>query len=216
MSPRFITAPFRSTLRHSLVGLCLVAHLATTIGFPLPQTAPVEAGSKPFPCQHHHCGCRSAEQCWRSCCCMSMQEKLAWAKKNGVTPPDYVLVAAETETEKHEAGSCCSHSHEKPASCCSKHGSHSAKTCCSAKPTKDAGKSGSPDSASGFDCVLGIHAQKCQGLSTLWVVSGAVLPPPPPLNAPVDSTPPLWWSDSMVCQWQNVSKQPDVPPPRLQ
>jgi len=231
MTPRLITARFRSTLRRSLVGLCLVAHVGMTIGFPLPEAPPIEAGSKPYPCQHHHCGCRSAEHCWRSCCCMSMGEKLAWARENGVTPPDYVLAAAAVETEdhdehehdEHEAGSCCDPCDEKPASCCATKRLQPAKACCSAAVSKKchAGPWGRgtcennrQGPSGGVDWVLGMHAQKCQGLSTLWVISGAVLPPPAPFMAPVDSAPPLWWSVPAVCVWQTVSKQPDVPPPR--
>lgn len=221
MSPRFINAQVRSTLRRLVVGLCLGAYLAMAIGFPLPRATQVEAGAKPFPCQHHRCGCHSAEHCWRSCCCMSMQEKLAWARKNGVKPPDFVLAAADVEAEGHDdndVGSCCSPRAGKQASCCSSRANGPRKACCSAGMIKH----GEPDSVQGkpqnsahdIDWVLGIHAQKCHGLASLWISSGAVMPAPASLNVPVDSTPPLWWSTPMVCVLQAVSKQPDVPPPR--
>lgn len=142
---------------------------------------------------------------------MSTHEKLAWAKKNGVTPPDYVLAAAEAETQQAETRSCCDHAAEKPTSCCSANQAPAARTCCTATAER---KCSTPRSPGNVDWVLGIHAQKCQGISTLWIVSGAVLPPPPPLKAPVDSAPPLWWSDSPVCIWQTVSRLPDVPPPQ--
>lgn len=54
--------------------------------------------SQPFPCQNRPCGCRSAEQCWKKCCCFTNSQKVAWAKANGVSLPDYVMAAAEKET----------------------------------------------------------------------------------------------------------------------
>ena len=54
--------------------------------------------SQPFPCQSRPCGCRSAEQCWKKCCCFTNSQKVAWAKANGVDLPDYVLAAAKKET----------------------------------------------------------------------------------------------------------------------
>ena len=50
-----------------------------------------------FPCEHCGCGCRTAEQCWRHCCCYTNQEKIAWARDHGVAVPEYVLAAAERE-----------------------------------------------------------------------------------------------------------------------
>ena len=54
--------------------------------------------SQPFPCQNRPCGCRSAEQCWKKCCCFTNSQKVAWAKASGVDLPDYVLAAAKKET----------------------------------------------------------------------------------------------------------------------
>jgi len=54
--------------------------------------------SQPFPCQNRPCGCRSAEQCWKKCCCFTNSQKVAWAKANGVDLPDYVMAAAKKES----------------------------------------------------------------------------------------------------------------------
>ncbi|MFO0999901.1 MAG: hypothetical protein U0936_06175 [Planctomycetaceae bacterium] len=54
--------------------------------------------SQPFPCQNRPCGCRSAEQCWKKCCCFTNSQKVAWAKANRVDLPDYVLAAAKKES----------------------------------------------------------------------------------------------------------------------
>lgn len=34
--------------------------------------------SRPFPCMHRRCGCRSAEQCLQRCCCFSAAQRSAW------------------------------------------------------------------------------------------------------------------------------------------
>src|SRR5690606_26972742 len=92
-------------LRLSIVAISLVAHFGASVGFPVPEMTRAKS-SVPFPCQHHRCGCLSPEQCWKDCCCMTHQEKLAWAKKNNITPPDYVL--AEAKKPPKAASCCCS------------------------------------------------------------------------------------------------------------
>ena len=76
---------------------------------PLPYAvSPAKDSSVPYPCMNRPCGCDSAEQCWRNCCCFSNQQKVEWAKKHSVTLPNYVLAAAKRE-------SIASVSQEKPA-----------------------------------------------------------------------------------------------------
>ena len=78
--------------------LCLAAIL---LPLPIAPVTQIDAGkdtSQPFPCQNRPCGCRSAEQCWKKCCCFTNSQKVAWAKVNGVELPDYVLAAAKKET----------------------------------------------------------------------------------------------------------------------
>ncbi len=53
--------------------------------------------STPFMCQDHACSCRNARNCWNHCCCFSHSEKLAWAAKQKVEPPEYFLEAARHE-----------------------------------------------------------------------------------------------------------------------
>jgi hypothetical protein len=65
--------------------------------------------SKPFPCQQRACGCRSAYQCWKRCCCFTNSQKVAWAKLEQVALPDFVIVTAriEEQTAAHQAKECC-------------------------------------------------------------------------------------------------------------
>lgn len=62
-----------------------------------------------FMCQDHACSCRNAGNCWNHCCCFSRTEKLAWAQKNKVQPPETFLAelkkTIDTSSEfcgKHE------------------------------------------------------------------------------------------------------------------
>lgn len=69
--------------------------------------------SAPFPCQSRRCGCQSAKQCWKKCCCFTDTQKVAWAKANRVTLPAFVVAAAKQETlvakaSCHGAEVCCS------------------------------------------------------------------------------------------------------------
>lgn len=67
---------------------------------PMPQVSPPKPGkdlSSPFPCMDRPCGCASAEQCWKDCCCFNNQQKIAWAEQHDVAVPDFVIVAAQQE-----------------------------------------------------------------------------------------------------------------------
>ena len=78
--------------------LCLASLLLPLPLAPVAQIDPGKDTSQPFPCQNRPCGCRSAEQCWKKCCCFTNSQKVAWAKANGVDLPDYVLAAAKKES----------------------------------------------------------------------------------------------------------------------
>jgi hypothetical protein len=109
---------------------------------------------------------------------MNHAAKLAWAEREGVTPPAFVVAAAkrEAKTQAKLAGAeggavskakvargCCS---AKKQSCCS-----AAKTCCSSEPAAE------PTGRS-IKIVNLIAAMKCRGLS----VSVALLPPSLPVD----------------------------------
>lgn len=99
-----------------LLGVC--AMLFPLPVAPLPPNSPEKDSSEPFPCQNRPCGCRSAEQCWKKCCCFNNAQKVAWAKVNKVKVPEFVLVAAKNETEDAANPEVCSSpvSHSCPSS----------------------------------------------------------------------------------------------------
>src|SRR5579862_211934 len=85
-APRRVT-PLKQRMRRTVVvGLALIAYLAGAVGVPVPASV-YKPSAQPFPCQHHACGCMTAQQCWKQCCCFGAQEKLAWAETHQVQPP---------------------------------------------------------------------------------------------------------------------------------
>ncbi|MBL8818104.1 MAG: hypothetical protein JNL58_18905 [Planctomyces sp.] len=99
-----------------------------------------EAGEA-FPCQDRPCGCRTAKQCWKQCCCFTNAQKIAWAKSRGVQVPDFVVVAAANEMKSEG----------------------SKKSCCSRRVEKVEGSKDLPRRK----YVIGIMAEECQGLNWL-------------------------------------------------
>jgi hypothetical protein len=108
---------------------------------------------------HRQCGCRTAQQCWRGCCCFTNRQKLAWAKQNGVKAPEFVAVAAKREQKKAVA-SCCS----------TKKVGVSALAC--QQPAKDRLKPELQRNPLRFISV--IQALSCQGHVEQWVAIGAI------------------------------------------
>lgn len=80
-------------------GLALYT-LVIASGAPLPLTwvatsgVPKVESAERFPCESSPCGC-TADRCWTSCCCHTMAERLAWARREGVRPPEEALTAAQ-------------------------------------------------------------------------------------------------------------------------
>jgi hypothetical protein len=175
---------------------CVAALLAATIGIPLPQTSSRDGA--PYPCQHHACGCRTAEKCWRSCCCFSSAEKLAWARRNNIEPPAYAVVGGQNS---HESES-----------------THVAKHCC----TKREGLSehshqviSDHDEAesTSLTFISGPLYRECSGLAPLWSILSAALPPPSSVDWTYD-----WLLvetiSSAECSLESTAFLPAVPPPR--
>lgn len=82
--------------------LCLYT-LVVTSGVPLPLAGftalslPASDSADPaerFPCEACPCGCGTAEHCWNRCCCHTLPQRLAWARREGVRPPDEVIQTA--------------------------------------------------------------------------------------------------------------------------
>ncbi|MGC3970299.1 MAG: hypothetical protein QM775_24100 [Pirellulales bacterium] len=215
-----------SLLRRALVWVALVNYTALTLGLPIPAAAMAPGGlsGEAYPCRDHRCGCVSAEQCWKSCCCFSHDEKMAWAERHGVTPPAYVIALAEVRPVSNRSPvrkSCCSAAPAKPRvrSCCSS--GHDSKTCEVADSMNATSQQAASDEQVAVDrgrpgWVSYLNAARCRGVSTAaW------------LNVPI-SLPTAMFDDSVLIdlqpqqrvvavelRWDSLSFPPADPPPRV-
>lgn len=127
MTPRRLSIRRRWIPR--LISLAVLAGVCAAV-VPIPIAVPVvgqKDRSEPFPCQDHACGCLTAAQCWNHCCCMSGTAKVAWSRRHGVRPPDFVIASAERESaprvsdlSSSGSGACCQKKSNGDESCGSK------------------------------------------------------------------------------------------------
>lgn len=153
-----------------LIGVC-AAMLPLPIGW---QTRSSKDLSQPFPCQSRPCGCKSADQCWKKCCCFNNAQKLAWAEKNHVTAPAYVTVAAAKERQDAVCRiACCGVKHATESTAqydgqvCGVH----SRTCCNLADRPVKAREPTVDSESELPetkLVLSMFFQNCQGSGWFW------------------------------------------------
>jgi len=217
-----------SGFRRLITGVALLAYVLTVGGFPLPAPVVSSDHGEPFICQDHACGCRSAAQCWNNCCCFTPAERLAWADSHEVHLPRQLrqaLVAQANQPETNIAVACCataahdccdSHDHEAQTldqGTCDDHvaGQHDCGHCLTTQESGDSQQHA--NDASRVRWTLGIEALKCQGLSTLWIVSGACLPLEIPTVWQYD-----WTTTDVISVLAStpvaVPSVPPVPPPQ--
>lgn len=194
--------------------LALVGYAIVASGLPLPvgnlppaASDPAAARrlagkdrSKPFPCMDKPCGCATAEQCFKNCCCNTPAELLAWAKANRLDPavigPLQRRAAAPTVATAAKQ-SCCSSRAE--TACCEA----AQPSCCftgskpaaagtdsqacrddrslaanPAWPSDDDSSSDEPGRRGGRMVVLRAMLA-CGGITAQWFASAVSLPPPP-------------------------------------
>ncbi len=202
--------------------LCLAAILLPLPLSPVAQTNSGKDTSQPFPCQNRPCGCRSAEQCWKKCCCFTNSQKVAWAKANGVELPNYVLAATKKETPTTK----------KPCGLCSKKETNDAKPKCEAFVASANGKRQSsasqvPTSQSSTPLsrvnparsrtskwVLSLYSAECQGQPAFSlcfpssIIPGHVMP----VTISVEMTE---FMHSVSERVNLTSLRPPLPPPKL-
>lgn len=205
-------------------GFCAIAiYVVALIGLPVPETSQA-ASDGAYPCQQGRCGCATAEQCWRSCCCHTLDQRVAWARAHGVTPPAYVLEQLASQrspgVETANEESCCEHSHQDSASedsSCERQTASNpsddhpeAHACCG-----DTTESPTPEqpAAPRVPWVSFIDAAKCQGLQSFWIALGGVIPPPPAIDYVCELNPAGFVTPALQPRYE-VSFSPPLPPPR--
>jgi hypothetical protein len=102
-------------LRQPFIWLIIVQQFLAGAGVPMPCPAVAAGSAERYPCEHCGCGCASAEQCWLHCSCFTFEQKVAWARRNGVAVPEYALAAAKRQAAAPRNPTCpqsgCAHHH---------------------------------------------------------------------------------------------------------
>jgi hypothetical protein len=209
--------------RRLVSAVLLITFVATAAGIPLP-VVPLGANSKnpneDFICATSTCGCATAEQCWRSCCCHTLGERLAWARAKGVRPPGFAI--AQARAAGHDlswlevrpgtqvklvcrSGNCQKEDHRAIHSCCDR-ASHNfpakaARSCCTTKHKADLARS-----------VIAWQALKCGGHSMNWLAATPTL-----VGVQFDLrfkiAPSAWLRPSAPNVAGRLADLPSVPPP---
>lgn len=205
---------FSTFLRRQLVvWSVLLTYCATIFGVPLP-AAPTKDVSTPFPCQHRACGCMNADQCWKSCCCFSARERVAWAREHGVEPGVPVKAAEQPKQEDAE-DSCC---RETEGQTPSKPVVVTKPTCHQPSTSQDKPHGSTPSkprsAKTGTVWVLGITARKCGGNATEWSNAPLALPSAVFVFTWSFEWLLVGWVSAMHLLLEGVPATPTVPPPR--
>ncbi|TWT73803.1 hypothetical protein Pla123a_36970 [Posidoniimonas polymericola] len=154
--------------------MLLAAYAAAATGLPLRGPAPPRAAAERFPCEDCGCGCGSAEVCWTNCCCNSLSERLAWAAREDIRPPQHVLSKAQ----------CAGHDVSRwiptasPVTLVAEAAEPKKKACCccakKSAPTPNGQSDREQDSSDGSQ---GWRSLTCNGVLSLWVSLSVALPP---------------------------------------
>jgi|HubBroStandDraft_2_1064218.scaffolds.fasta_scaffold82505_2 hypothetical protein len=232
-----------STLLQRAIAVVLLLGLLLGIaGVPVITVAKKDR-SRPFPCQNRPCGCASADECWHHCCCLNNRQKVAWARENGVTPPDFVMAAAEREQAEavaagdndehgtHDACACCAtragHSEER-ACCQQRHNHHDVAEADHARPDHEPQASDlslTPDNAATVEKTASVNettvkfvvsdlARRCGGMPTVISLLCDALPfVDRPQWKPVETLVEYLVDVPVACASAELA--PPVPPPKL-
>ncbi len=195
--------------------LLLTAYLFTAAGVPLPAGDLAHTSGELFPCSDCACGCASAEQCWRSCCCHSLAERFAWARVHGVRPPEFAITEARRTRidlawlleppgvdAKTPSASCCARQlvADAPACC------HSKSDCCGDHHEQHPSEGKSSR-------IIGWKALSCQGHSSNW---GAAVPTliSTCCGEPDQLQVVEWLGPALSDHADRALEQPAIPPPQ--
>ncbi|MBI2477738.1 MAG: hypothetical protein HYV60_03545 [Planctomycetia bacterium] len=176
--------------------LALAGVLVSSLGIMFVPAVP-RSSSQAFPCQGGHCGCSTAAQCWQSCCCTSVSERLAWAKANDVTPPAFLsnrLADSKARPKPAKPIMCCSHATIQ---------SGDAESCATEREGEPLVHFVSMSELNG-----------CRGLSKYIAIFGAAICKPLPDALAFDFTPSLWLR-TLDDSFESPLPAPPTPPPRV-
>jgi len=206
----------RRSLHRRLISAALAAmYIVTAAGIPLPAGDLARKSGELFPCSDCACGCASAEQCWRSCCCHSLAERMAWARVHGVRPPEFANAEARAAridlawlVEPKGAGSKAL-----SASCCARQLKTDAPACCHAKTACCSHNHEQQPSDSKSNRVVGWKALNCQGHSANWLAAVPTLVSVSGMQSN-DLALVEWLGPALSEYADRASDLPAIPPPK--
>jgi hypothetical protein len=155
---------FRTPAGHRCTSaILLLAYVVTAAGVPISFGRRSAQSGEVYPCMAGGCGCKSADQCWRSCCCHSLAERLAWARARGIDPPAFALAQARAMGLHLASIGKPSSADNRTQSCCTRH-KQSSRACASAARCEK-------DSAGGASHLIAWRALACRGQSLHWLAA---------------------------------------------
>ncbi len=208
-----------SPFRH-VVSLLLAAWYAV-VATGLPMVArPVvtwDTSAERFPCEASACGCANAEQCWQSCCCHTLAQRVAWARREGVSFKGHKLGTPETAAAKLDWPVSKSPVRKQNPGTRSRSASFG-------NPRQNCGSCGSTETtseetdqrslATGRPRALSIiQALACRGQATSWLTAEPVVSPPnfePPMPLLVHA-----FALEKQQLYELLSIPPSPPPPQV-
>ncbi len=213
---------YRRYARQCLSAALLLPVVAVATGVPIP-SLPSARTAERSPCERCHCGCVSADQCWRDCCCHTLAERLTWARDNDVRPPDFALAEARLVgldvSEWLPGEDCCTSAAE--STCCTERSAPAAEAvcCCHCEPAVVVVErrvtccaSVEPKAHPKTDFVVAWRAMKCNGQSLDSVAAVPMLISDRP--QPAGELHFAYWLQAPASSVAaGVSHLPPVPPP---
>jgi hypothetical protein len=229
-------------MRPLLTWLAILGYGVLALGLPLPagmrskgaspglDAADVVAAkdrSVAFPCMNSPCGCATADQCFRDCCCTTLAERLAFARRHRldgslIASLEARMLGAGELAERKPQGACCAS--DRPAK---------AKSCCELEHEPQA-----PSAAAGDNCCNDAVAADsietdpapmveqgrvrqvtlramlaCKGLVTSWLAVGGA--PPTPRFEITGLLPPQAWVELLDVTGEDPLLVPVPPPPKV-
>ncbi|MFO0818269.1 MAG: hypothetical protein U1A77_10030 [Pirellulales bacterium] len=160
-----------------------------SVKFSLGSLAGANIDVRPFPCQHHACGCKDAASCGTRCCCFSPAQVRDWERRHAREIAAYerrhspakqsIASQAASSSPRKSTAACCSRC---LAAESSKPSSASPKSTLACKPA--AATQPSPATATEPDSPpslavgwVSLDAQRrCRGVAPFWVVMAQALP----------------------------------------
>jgi hypothetical protein len=149
--------------RRCVSTVLLLAYTVTAAGVPISLGTGSRKTSEPYPCLGGSCGCNTADACWRSCCCHSLGERLAWARARGIQPPAFALAKARAMGLDLAWVASSGTAHKGAQSCCTAH-DRGTRACNSDQEAKTT-------TTNGDGRIVAWRALACRGQSLQWLAA---------------------------------------------